>query len=238
MDESRGGDHLTWARGFSVVDAVGCLLALWTVHFVAANSGWGKFYWVAALVAYARWLEKADVHNLVGPIRAVWGGVHAMPKKGRSSAPLLPFTLAVMEVLYELSVPGVKLFGWFATALWSAIVVVSCVYFIFFLGYEPVYRGDGLVSTKVSLATALAAGEALSCPFALAGDWVRGSRCGDVDGRLALSFCLAKPTVHHIDRVGHVNSPSELDTTLGDCVLCGDGHGRGQGVCSAGAETV
>lgn len=41
LDESFGGDHLGWERDFSLVDALGCLLTLWTAYFVAPNSGWG-----------------------------------------------------------------------------------------------------------------------------------------------------------------------------------------------------
>lgn len=223
LDESFGGNHLAWARGFSVVDALGCLLTLWTVHFVAANSGWGSFYWVAALVALAKWLEETDVQNLVGPLM---GGVQVMPKLRKWSAPPLPITLAVMEVLYDLSIPGVEIFGLIVTALWTVIVVVSCGYFIFVLGYEPVYAGGGLYSQKVSLATALAVGGALNCPFALAGDWVRGSRCGDVGGRLAVSFCLASPETPNGTRVSHVSFRSELRSTLETGVLCGDVAGR------------
>ncbi|CAM9807206.1 unnamed protein product [Ectocarpus fasciculatus] len=223
LDESFGGDHLAWARGFSVVDAFGCLLTLWTVHFVAANSGWGSFYWVAALVAYAKWLEETDVKNFVG---LLLGGVHVTPKLRKWSAPPLPITLAVMEVLYDLSVPGVEVIGLIVTVIWTIIVVTLCGYFVFVLGYEPVYAGGGLYSTKVSLKMALAVGGALDCPFALAGDWVRGSRCGDIGGRLALSFCLATPETPHGTRVSHVNLRPELQSTLETGVLCGDGAGR------------
>lgn len=223
LDESFGGDHLAWARGFSVVDAIGCVLTLWTVHFVAANSGWGSFYWVAALVALAKWLEETDVHSLVGVLK---GGVQVMPKSRSWSAPPLPITLAVMEVLYDLSIPGVEIFGLIVTAMWTVIVVVSCGYFIFVLGYEPVYDGGGLYSSKVSLKTALAVGGALNCPFALAGEWVRGSRCGDIGARLAVSFCLASPErPGDGERVSHVSFRSELRSTLETGVLCGDGAG-------------
>lgn len=220
LDESFGGNHLAWARGFSVVDALGCLLTLWTVHFVAANSGWGSFYWVAALVALGRWLEETDVHNLVGPLM---GRVQVTPKIRQWSAPPLPISLALMEVLYDLSIPRVEVIGLFVTALWTLVVVASCGYFIYILGYEPVYYGGGLYSTKVSLATALAVGGALNCPFALAGDWVRGSRCGDLGGRLAVSFCLGSPQARDGTRVSHVNSLSDLRSTLETGVLCGDG---------------
>lgn len=224
LDESFGGEHLAWARGFSVVDAMGCLLTMWTVHFVAANSGWGSFYWVAALVALAKWLEEADVQNLVG---LLVGGVQVTPKIRNWSAPPLPITLALMEVLYDLSVPGVEVFGLIVTATWTVIVVVSCGYYIFVLGYEPVYAGGGLYSKKVSLKTALAVGEALKCPFALAGDWVRGSRCGDIGTRLAVSFCLASPErPDEGTRVSHVNFRSELRTTFETGFLCGDRTGR------------
>ncbi|CAM9381273.1 unnamed protein product [Pylaiella littoralis] len=235
LDESFGGDHLAWARGFSVVDAVGCLLTLWTVHFVAANSGWGSFYWVAALVAFAKWLEESDVKNIVGPLLL---GVPTTPKLRTWSAPPLPITLAAMEVLYDLSVPGVEVIGLIATAIWTLIVVVSCGYFIFVLGYEPVYAGGGLYSSKVSLKTALAVGGALNCPFALAGEWVRGSRCGDIGGRLAVSFCLASPETPDGTRVSHVNFRSELRSTLETGILCGDGDGAGRPITVTSARVL
>lgn len=221
LDESFGGDHLAWARGFSVVDATGCLLTLWTVHFVAANSGWGSFYWVAALIALSRWLEESDVIHFIGSLRS---RVRVTPKNRSSSSPPLPITLAVMEVLYDLSVPGVEVIGLVATAVWSVMIAMSCGYFIFLLGYEPVYEGGGVYSRKVSLATALAVGRALNAPFALAGDWVRGSRCGDLEGRLAVSFCLGNPQTADVARVSHVSVHSELyPTSIEESALCGDG---------------
>lgn len=95
--------------------------------------------------------------------------------------------------------------------------------FRFVLGYEPVYSrtGGGLYSTKWSLATALSVGIALGAPFALAGDWVRGSRCGDVGGRLAVSFCLGSPSASNVTRVSHASVRSELHpTSLKTNVLC------------------
>lgn len=221
LDESYGGDHLGWARGFSLADAAGCLLSLWTVHLVAANSGWGSFYWVAALVALARWMEESDVISLM---RALTNGVRVTPKHRHSAAPPLPITLAVMEVLYDLQIPHVEVLGLIVTIVWSLLIVSSCGYFVFVLGYEPVYYGGGVYSTKVSLATALSVGTALHAPLVLAGEWVRGSRCGDLGGRLAVSFCLGNPRMSDDTRVGHVNHISELHpTSLETSILCGDG---------------
>ena len=221
LDESFGGDHLGWARRFSLVDAVGCLLSLWTVHFVAANSGWGSFYWVAALVALARWLEEADVINFIGSLT---NGVRVVPKNRHSTAPPLPITLAMIEVLYDLEIPHVEVLGLIVTVVWSLLIVSSCGYFVFVLGYEPGYYGGGVYSTKVSLATALSGASAFHAPFALAGDWVRGSRCGDLEGRLAVSFCLGSPRMSDSTRVSHVSLHSELHpTSLETSVLCGDG---------------
>eukprot|EP00903_Cladosiphon_okamuranus_P009494 g9046.t1 len=219
LDESFGGDHLAWARGFSVLDAFGCVMTLWTVHFVAANSGWGSFYWVAALIAVARWCEESDVMSLAG---VLFFGVPTTPKNRRSASPPLPFTLAVMEVPYDLSIPKVETIGLVVTVMWTLLIVGSCGYFIFPLGYEPVNYGGGLFSSKVSLSTALSVGEALSCPFALAGDWMRGSRGGDVRGRLAISSCVGNASADSDStRVRRVKSTSQLSPTLQTGVLCG-----------------
>lgn len=220
LDESFGGDHLAWARNFSVTDAFGCVMTLWTVHFVAANSGWGSFYWVAALIAVGRWCEESDVTSLAG---VLFFGVRTMPKNRHSAAPPLPFTLAVMEVLYDLSIPKVEFIGLVVTVIWTLLIVGSCGYFIFLLGYEPVYYGGGLFSSKVPLSTALSVGGALNCPFALAGDWVRGSRGGDMRGRLAVSFCVgvARADSDLATRVGRVHSISDLSVTLQTGTLCG-----------------
>ena len=224
LDESFGGDHVAWARAFSLVDALGCLLTLWTVHFVAANSGWGSFYWVAALIALSRWQEESDVTNLIGSLTS---GVRVTPKNRHSPAPPLPISLAVMEVFYDLAIPRVEVLGLIVTVVWTLLVVVLCGHFVFVLGYEPVYYGGGVYSTKVSLATALSVGTALRAPFALAGDWIRRSRCGDLGGRLAVAFCLGSPSTHNGSRVCHVNLRSELHpASLETSVLCGDGGGN------------
>ena len=144
-----------------------------------------------------------------------------MPKNRHSTAPLLRITLAVMEVLYDLEIPHVEVLGLIVTVVWSLLIVSSCGYFVFVLGYEPVYYGGGVYSTKVSLATALSVASAFHAPFALAGDWVRGSRCGDVGGRLAVSFCLGSPSASNVTRVSHASVRSELHpTSLKTNVLC------------------
>lgn len=220
LDESFGGDHLAWARGFSVVDAVGCVMTLWTVHFVAANSGWGSFYWVAALVAFARWLEESDVRSFAS---VLFFGVRMTPKNRRSSAPPLPLTLAALEVLYDLSIPDIEVIGLIVTVMWTVIILGWCGYVIFLLGYEPVYYGGGCFCSKVSLSTALLVGGALNAPFSLAGNWVRGSRGGDLGGRrLAVSFCVGRGNADSDSaRVSRVQSIEHLSPTLETGVLCG-----------------
>lgn len=175
QDESSGGDHLKWARGFSLIHAGGCVLSLWTVHVVASHSGWGQFYWVAALVAYARWLEESDLANLYGSFKVglFERSVPTTPKMRASSAPPLPLTLAAMEVLYELSVPHVELIGFWVTAAWTLVIFVSCARFVSLLGYESFDGGGGTYANKVSVELAGAVGYALGAPFALVGDWVR-----------------------------------------------------------------
>ncbi len=219
-DESSGGDHLGWARGFSIVDAGGCLLTLWTVHYLASNSGWGSFYWVAALVAISRWLEESDIVSFIGLFSNA--SVSVLPKNRHSVAPPLPITLAVMEVLYDLEIPGMGAIGLIFTIMWSLFIVLSCGYLIFVLGYEPIYDGGGLVSSKVSLKTAISVCTTMGTPLALAGDWVRKSRGGDIWGRLAFPLCLAMPSNHSGTRIGRVSHRSELyPTSLERGVVCG-----------------
>lgn len=190
LDESSGGDHLAWARGFSLVDAIGCVMTLWTVHFLANHSKWGAFYWVAALVSLSRWLEESDLRNCfrsLCPVRNCFGsllpGVRVTPKNRSSSAPPLPMTLAVMEVLYNLSCPYLKWIGLCVTGLWTAVILVSCARFVFLLGYEPLDDRDsgGQYANKVSTELAGAVSDTMDAPYARAGNWVRGPE-GKVGG--------------------------------------------------------
>ena len=187
LDESSEGSHLEWARKFSIVDAIGCVFTIWTVHLLAYNSRWGSFYWVAALVAISRWVEESDIRNFIGSFK--WG-VRVIPKNRNSSAPPLPITLAVMEVLYDLEIPNMGTIGLYFTLLWTIFIIASCGYFVYILGYEPVYDNSGYVSKKVSLKTAISVCTTLNAPFGLAGDWVRRSRRGDLIERSAFSFTI------------------------------------------------
>lgn len=53
------------------------------------------------------------------------------------------------------------------------MILVSCVRFIYLLGYEPFDDSRGRFANKVSLELARAVGYALGARFALVGDWVR-----------------------------------------------------------------
>ena len=218
-DESFGGDHLLWARGFSLADAGGCLVTLWTVHLLAINSGWGSFYWVAALVAIGKWLEESDIVSFVS---LFCSRVSSLPKNRHSSVPPLPITLAVMEVMYDLDLPGVQIIGLIFTVLWTIFILVSCVYFVFVLGYEPIYEGGGCFSKKLSLATAVSVCTTMKTPLALSGDWVRRTRGGDIGERLAFPLCLGIPAKSNGSRVSHVNHQSEKHPqSLAGSVVCG-----------------